>query len=163
EKADLDAALWQPAPDEPAQPAPERPTARITISTKGRAAPPRPPDEAETRDPPARPVAPRAAAPVRKPAPARPPAPATRPPPSSVSPRDRLRQERAQRARRRRARITTIAVIALIAAVVTSLALRHGGRTSPGAGTGTHRASAAKAGFGYPGPYAPVTLNADNS
>jgi protein-disulfide isomerase len=48
-------------------------------------------------------------------------------------------------------------VVTLIAAsVTTSLALHHGGGTNA-------KVSAATPGFGYPGPYAPVTLNADNS
>jgi protein-disulfide isomerase len=43
-----------------------------------------------------------------------------------------------------------------VAAVITGVALQHGG------GTGA-KANPAQPGFGYPGPYAPVTLNADNS
>jgi protein-disulfide isomerase len=61
------------------------------------------------------------------------------------------------RRRRRRFRIAAVCAIALIAAVITtSVALDHGGATSPGIGT-------TQAAFGYSGPYAPVTLNADNS
>jgi protein-disulfide isomerase len=66
--------------------------------------------------------------------------------------------ERALQARRkRRFRIGTVCAIALIAAVVTtSVALDHGGGTSAGI-------NMSQAAFGYSGPYAPVTLNADNS
>jgi protein-disulfide isomerase len=45
--------------------------------------------------------------------------------------------------------------VAIAAAVVTGVALHHGG--------GSGKVNTARQGFGYPGPYAPVTLNADNS
>jgi protein-disulfide isomerase len=75
-----------------------------------------------------------------------------------ASARERLHLERALQARRRRRfRTATVWAIALIAAVVTtSVALEHGGGTTAGV-------SISQAAFGYSGPYAPVTLNADNS
>lgn len=80
----------------------------------------------------------------------------------SAAARERLRLEREQesRRRRRRLRVITLGTIALIAAgVTTSIALQP---------SGTHHAPKvsappARPGFGYSGPYAPVTLNADNS
>jgi hypothetical protein len=74
------------------------------------------------------------------------------------SARERLRLERLQRERRRRRfRIAAVAGVALIAAsIITSLSLENGGGASP-------KVATVKPGFGYPGPYAPVTLNADNS
>jgi protein-disulfide isomerase len=69
--------------------------------------------------------------------------------------RDRLRLERERRARRRRwirASVVGAAVVVVIAAaVVVAIALQR------------DRHTARKADFGYAGPYAPVTLNADNS
>jgi len=47
-------------------------------------------------------------------------------------------------------------IVLLAAAITTSIALQHGGGT-------TVRPGAARPGFGYRGPFAPVTLNADNS
>jgi protein-disulfide isomerase len=68
-----------------------------------------------------------------------------------------LERQQQERRRRRRFRIAAVAGAALIAAsVTTSLALHHGGSTNG-------KVTAANLGFGYPGPYAPVTLNADNS
>jgi protein-disulfide isomerase len=53
--------------------------------------------------------------------------------------------------------MTAVAAIALVGALVfTSLALQGGGGSKV-------KVTAAKTGFGYAGPYAPVTLNADNS
>lgn len=74
------------------------------------------------------------------------------------STRERLRMQRVQQKRRRRRfRLATVAAVTLIAAsVTTSLALHHGGGTNV-------KVHAAAPGFGYSGPYAPVTLNADNS
>jgi protein-disulfide isomerase len=178
--ADLDAVLWQGAPVEQTPEAPR--IARISISTVlPRGAPPDPPgpgpddpgpprladraapitllDEAGAPGPPAKLAAFAAPAPAQK----RPRAQshsqrtagqADRGPTSA---RERLHLERALRARRRRRfRMATVCAIALIAAAaITSVALQQGG-------TGV-RANAAQPGFGYPGPYAPVTLNADNS
>ena len=44
----------------------------------------------------------------------------------------------------------------IAASIITSLSLQNGGGASP-------KVATVKPGFGYPGPYAPVTLNADNS
>ena len=73
-----------------------------------------------------------------------------------ISPRDRIRIERERIARRRR-RIRALAagagaLVLAAAAAVGIIASRHGGH-----------APIPPAPFGYQGPYAPVTLNADNS
>ena len=72
-----------------------------------------------------------------------------------ISPRDRIRIERERLARRRRIRALAAGAGALVlaaAAAVGIIASRHGGP-----------APIPPAPFGYQGPYAPVTLNADNS
>ncbi|MDX6394643.1 MAG: hypothetical protein QOJ73_5706 [Streptosporangiaceae bacterium] len=71
-----------------------------------------------------------------------------------VSARERIRTERARRARRRRIRVAagSVGVIVLIAAAVaTSVIVLHA------------RVGTAKVKTGYGGPFAPVTLNVDNS
>jgi protein-disulfide isomerase len=71
--------------------------------------------------------------------------------------RDRIRLMRERSARRRRIRATAIGAGVLVlagAAAVGLVASRHGGHTA---------VAASPAPFGYTGPYAPVTLNADNS
>lgn len=74
------------------------------------------------------------------------------------SARERLHLERALRERRRRRyRLAIVGATGLIAAAVsTSVVLQPGGGASG-------RVNAAQSVFGYAGPYAPVTLNADNS
>jgi protein-disulfide isomerase len=193
QEADLDAVLWQTAPVEqtPGPPRMARisispvfrrgdtglpgalpargnpgshgpgPDAPGHPGSPGRAAPVILPDEAGAHSPPAESGAFTAPAPARK----RPPAPsrsqrtagraAGRGPASA---RERLHLERSLRARRRRRfRVVTVSAIALVAAaVITSVALQGGG------GSGV-QVNAAQPAFGYSGPYAPVTLNADNS
>lgn len=158
QEADLDAVLWQGGP---AERAPEvARIARISISAAGRAASITPPGEARAQGPSAPRAALSASAPARQPPRAqsysrRTAGQAGRGPTSA---RERLHLERALRARRRRRfRFAMVGAIALIAAAVTtSVALHHGSGA-------TVEVNAAKLGFGYPGPYAPVTLNADNS
>lgn len=159
---DLDAVLWQAAPTRLSMAAP------LGASPAQRPAP-APPDwpAGEHRD--------RAAPSPQELVPEPPPQPdlpepaygsggeRAAPGRRSAAARERIRLERALQARRRRRRrLATIAAVALIAgAVTTGIVLGTGGRTSPpGAGSG---ASAGGAGFGYGGPYAPVTLNADNT
>jgi protein-disulfide isomerase len=158
-EADLDAVLW---PRAPAEHTPDVPRiARISINPAGQAPSIAAPGEARAQGP-APEVPPfSASVPPRERPRAqsysqRRPGQAGRGPASA---RERLHVERALQARRRRRfRIATVCAIALIAAaVITSVALDHGGGgTSVGV-------NAAQAGFGYSGPYAPVTLNADNS
>ncbi len=97
---------------------------------------------------PARP-APDVVIPVDAPAWRRPEQPATSP--SRIA-RDQVRAERARRARRqrriRRAAVSAGVVAVIVAAVAVGLVIH---------------AETTKASFGYTGPYAPVTLNADNS
>ena len=72
-----------------------------------------------------------------------------------ISARDRIRIERERIARRRRIRVLAVGAGALVlaaAAAVGIIASRPGGH-----------APIPPAPFGYQGPYAPVTLNADNS
>jgi len=158
QEADIDAALWQEAPAEQAPD--EVAAARISIRAAGRAASVTLPSEAWAKAPSAEPTDPSTSGPAQKPPPAR--AYARRAVGQTglapTSARERLNLERQLQARRqKRLRMVTAAAIALIAAVVTtSLALQHG--DDPAA-----KVNAAKPGFGYPGPYAPVTLNADNS
>jgi protein-disulfide isomerase len=177
QEADLNTVLWEtaptgPAPTEPARtgpaptrsaptgPAPEAdPMARISIRTPGRTVSITPPTE--TRAPGASAKQPDLSDPA--PDPERPPAPSYAQRPAgragraTASARERLHLERTLRARRRRFRITSVAVAALIAAAVTTGFVLHHGGGSTGAG------DVATSGFGYTGPYAPVTLNADNS
>ena len=70
--------------------------------------------------------------------------------------RDRIRMTRKRTARRRRIRASAIGagVLVLAAGAAIGLVSQHGGHTA---------APARQAPFGYTGPYAPVTLNADNS
>jgi protein-disulfide isomerase len=74
-----------------------------------------------------------------------------------ISARDRIRMERERSARRRRrirALTVSVGVLALAGAAAVGIASYHG----------RHAAGPAHpAPFGYTGPYAPVTLNADNS
>jgi protein-disulfide isomerase len=156
-EADLDAVLWQTAPAEQAPTAARM--ARITVSTAGRTATATLPAEAPAPNPSATSAAasipgrdrtrPRAQPDSRRTA-----GKAGRP----ASARERLNLERVLQAqRRRRFRIAIVGMIALTAAVVTtSVVLRHGSSASV-------QLNAATAGFGYSGPFAPVTLNADNS
>jgi len=69
--------------------------------------------------------------------------------------RDRIRRMR-KRTARRRIRLSAVGagVAVLAAAVAFGITSHHGGHTA---------APASPAPFGYTGPYAPVTLNADNS
>lgn len=72
-----------------------------------------------------------------------------------ISPRDRIRTERKRIARRRRRiRVSTVSAgVLVLAAAATAVGITsHHGR---------HTATPAP--FGYQGPYAPVTLNVDNS
>ena len=74
-----------------------------------------------------------------------------------ISPRDRIRTERERIARRRRRiRVSTVSAGVLVLAAAASAAV---------VGTTPHhgRNTVAPAPFGYQGPYAPVTLNVDNS
>jgi protein-disulfide isomerase len=71
-----------------------------------------------------------------------------------ISARERMRMERDRRARRRRrvrVSMVSVGVLVLAAAAAIGVTSRHGRHTVP------------PAPFGYAGPYAPVTLNADNS
>jgi protein-disulfide isomerase len=72
-----------------------------------------------------------------------------------MSARERIRMERARRARRqRRVRVAAVCagvVVLIAAAVAVGIVVRH------------NRDTTVKASSGYAGPYAPVTLNADNS
>ena len=151
----LDADVWQGAPTGQAPEA-----ARVSVSTAPRAAsitPGAPP----AQDPSAgRPHLGAPSSTRQRPQAhsysRRPPGKPRRP---AGSARERLRLERQQqeRRRRRRFRIAAVAGAALIAAsVTTSVALHHGGSANG-------KVTAANPSFGYPGPYAPVTLNADNS
>ena len=143
-----------------AVPAPEVATmARISIRTPGRTALIALPTETRPPGPSAKQPDPAAPAP----GPERPPVPSYAQRPAgqagrvTTSARERLHLERTLRSRRRRFRITSVATMALIAAAVTiGFVLHHGGGS-----TGTR--DAPNPGFGYSGPYAPVTLNADNS
>jgi protein-disulfide isomerase len=153
QEADLNTVLWEAAPTGSA---PEAATmARISIRTPGRTALIALPTETRPPGPSAKQPDP--------PAPERPPVPSYAQRPAgqagrvTTSARERLHLERTLRSRRRRFRITSVATMALIAAAVTiGFVLHHGGGST---GTG----DAPTPGFGYTGPYAPVTLNADNS
>lgn len=79
------------------------------------------------------------------------------PPPSGTAARDRLRAEREREVRRSR-RIRLAVVGAGLAALVVA-----GGVTGVLREHGRAEASIIKAGSRYAGPYAPVTVNADNS
>jgi protein-disulfide isomerase len=161
--ADLDAALW---PDPSASPG--RVPEAQPISTAPKPRPVKATVSADSARRPGRP-APAALSPaepqVRKGRSESGDRPADTVPPTAVpgsatsktprmSARERLRREREREAlRRRRTRrsLVAAAVLALVAgAVAGTVVLRHGH---------TPR----KAEFGYAGPYAPVTLNADNS
>jgi protein-disulfide isomerase len=158
EAADLDAVLW---PTAPAEQTPEvARIARISISMAGRAAPITTPGEARAPGPSAELAALSASAPGRERPRARSYSRSTagKPGRGPTSARERLHLDRTLRARRRRRfRMATVCAIALIAAAITtSVALQQGGGSAV-------RVNAASSAFGYPGPYAPVTLNADNS
>jgi protein-disulfide isomerase len=74
-----------------------------------------------------------------------------------ISARERMRMERDRSARRRRRiRVSTVSagVLVLAAAAVVGITSYHGRHTA---------VPAPPAPFGYAGPYAPVTLNVDNS
>lgn len=156
---DLDAALWESAPAEPEPQTPR--VTRFSISTAGRTAPAAKPSGPPAEGKPARPAESSGSGSARP-----------RPPASSYSrrtavARERLRQEREQESRRRRLRVATIGTMTLITAgVITGIAFQHDGGGGASGSGGSHpaaKASAQAPGFGYAGPYAPVTLNADNS
>jgi protein-disulfide isomerase len=157
-EVDLNTELWGSAPVGPTSEA--APTARISICTPGRTVSLALPTETRAPGPSAKLLDTGAPAPVPEPllvpSYAQPSAGQARRAPTSA--RERLKLERALRARRRRRfRITSVAVLVLaVAAVTASFALHHGGG-------GVRTGNAAAPGFGYAGPYAPVTLNADNS
>jgi protein-disulfide isomerase len=74
-----------------------------------------------------------------------------------ISARERMRMERDRSARRRRrvrVSMVSVGVLVLAAAAAAGVTSRHGRHTA---------VPAPPAPFGYAGPYAPVTLNADNS
>src|SRR5215472_3443971 len=163
-KADLDAALWSASPGR----VPEV-VVRIGAGPAGR--PVRsatPPGEARPPGPVATPAGMARPAGLAMPAPGLPRLPdpggydsgPALPPqqgpvagkPRPMSGRERMRMVRARQARRRwRIRVAAVGVAVLTAAVIVGITVRHG----PAATT--------KSGWGYAGPYAPVTLNADNS
>ncbi|HEX3489942.1 MAG TPA: thioredoxin domain-containing protein, partial [Streptosporangiaceae bacterium] len=151
----LDAALWQPAPAEPEAP----PVASGSSGPAYRAASAPKPSGTPASGKSARPAAPSRSASARP-----------RPPASSYSrrsaaARERLRQEREQESRRRRLRFATIGTLTLVSGIViASIAFQHdGGGNASGGDHPAAKASTLAPGFGYGGPYAPVTLNADNS
>lgn len=166
QEADLNTVLWETASGPPPTglaltgPVPEAASmARVSIRTPGRTASIILPTGTRAPAPPARQPDSGSPAPALEQPPvpsyAQPAGQARRP---ATSARERLHLERTLRARRwRRFRITSVAALALIAAAVTAGLVLHRGGGSAGPG------NAATPGFGYPGPYAPVTLNADNS